>query len=459
MSSLLSWDDYEEDPNPNVAKAAKAVKEIDTTEVMAELEKTLAPKNIEPLNVGSMEYRPDLKLPEGKEVVVQQRTQFVNFPDGNEILKRAQDAIHNMDGELQHGGRLKADDKKLLNSATDLNQLVPFKYDWAWMGYLESCNAHWMPPEIPLEKDKAELEERKVKPGEPPTGKEPFVIGANHRKMVCDLLVNHYYIKLAVPNQTWLNLYRMVENPEGRQYLLRQTFEGTIADHSMAYVQECLGIMTQQLDGMALVRHLHLLEDSYKERHLLLKEFLPTMLGTTGTTVGEDNLREFIIEMAILYGVANWISFIRPIYHVIKLERQTGKLQGITKLADLMLRDLVHHQQLFKQIFETALFENPEVVDQKFRNELVHRLKKLGDVENDLSSVFSVDEHDYKDLAWLIKYNMSSILTMVGIHTSGNDPIPSPFMEWFMGNLKNHEIKIHGGASTVTGQNGGALSW
>ena len=38
-NSLLSWDDLEEDENPNVAAAAKAVKEIDTSEVIAEVDK------------------------------------------------------------------------------------------------------------------------------------------------------------------------------------------------------------------------------------------------------------------------------------------------------------------------------------------------------------------------------------------------------------------------------------
>lgn len=30
-------------------------------------------------------------------------------------------------------------DKQMINARADLNQLVPFKYDWAWQKYLDGC--------------------------------------------------------------------------------------------------------------------------------------------------------------------------------------------------------------------------------------------------------------------------------------------------------------------------------
>eukprot|EP01041_Mallomonas_annulata_P014478 gene14478-30823_t len=35
--------------------------------------------------------------------------------------------------------RIRADDKRIINGQTDVNQLVPFKYKWAWEKYLASC--------------------------------------------------------------------------------------------------------------------------------------------------------------------------------------------------------------------------------------------------------------------------------------------------------------------------------
>jgi len=43
--------------------------------------------------------------------------------------------------------RVNADDKRIINGQTDVNQLVPFKYKWAWDKYLAGCANHWMPQE------------------------------------------------------------------------------------------------------------------------------------------------------------------------------------------------------------------------------------------------------------------------------------------------------------------------
>ena len=49
--------------------------------------------------------------------------------------------------------RIRVDDKKIINCRADLNQLVPFKYEWAWEKYLAACNNHWMPQEINMSAD------------------------------------------------------------------------------------------------------------------------------------------------------------------------------------------------------------------------------------------------------------------------------------------------------------------
>ena len=38
-----------------------------------------------------------------------------------------------LNAELEMGAaRIQVDDKRMINCKADLNQLVPFKYDWAW---------------------------------------------------------------------------------------------------------------------------------------------------------------------------------------------------------------------------------------------------------------------------------------------------------------------------------------
>jgi ribonucleoside-diphosphate reductase beta chain len=49
--------------------------------------------------------------------------------------------------------RIRVDDKQIINCRADLNQLVPFKYTWAWDKYLMACSNHWMPQEINMSAD------------------------------------------------------------------------------------------------------------------------------------------------------------------------------------------------------------------------------------------------------------------------------------------------------------------
>src|SRR5690606_26377416 len=49
--------------------------------------------------------------------------------------------------------RVNVADKRIINGQTDVNQLVPFKYKWAWDKYLAGCANHWMPQEINMQRD------------------------------------------------------------------------------------------------------------------------------------------------------------------------------------------------------------------------------------------------------------------------------------------------------------------
>ena len=43
-----------------------------------------------------------------------------------------------------------ADDKRVINGQTDINQLAPFKYPWAWKYFLNANKNHWTPLDLSL---------------------------------------------------------------------------------------------------------------------------------------------------------------------------------------------------------------------------------------------------------------------------------------------------------------------
>ena len=126
-------------------------------------------------------------------------------------------------------GRVNAVDKRIINGKTDVNQLVPFKYKWAWDKYLAGCANHWMPQEINMQRD-IEL------------WKNPNGLTEDERRLVKRNLGFFVTADSLAANNIVLGTYRHITAPECRQYLLRQAFEEAIHTHAYQYIVESLGL-------------------------------------------------------------------------------------------------------------------------------------------------------------------------------------------------------------------------
>src|SRR5215468_5932917 len=82
---------------------------------------------------------------------------FENIERGILSPVLSQEPVHDLDVEkqaMQNGfRRVRLEDKRVINAASDVNQLVPFKYRWAWDKYLAACANHWMPQEVNMQRD------------------------------------------------------------------------------------------------------------------------------------------------------------------------------------------------------------------------------------------------------------------------------------------------------------------
>ena len=123
---MLNWDEYgkEENPTPPVTAEVK-------TETASQSEELQPPKK----EVVQPEERPtsveNSNIGEGSRAAAARKA--VNEIDevaGNEEL----------DEMMANAGRVQVDQKMMINCKADLNQLVPFKYDWAWQKYLDGLS-------------------------------------------------------------------------------------------------------------------------------------------------------------------------------------------------------------------------------------------------------------------------------------------------------------------------------
>src|SRR5690606_15790601 len=127
-----------------------------------------------------------------------------------ELARAAAEAVANMDvapglEELEMGAaRLQVDDKRMINCRADLNQLVPFKYDWAWQKYLDGCANHWMPQEVNMTADIS-------------LWRSQNGLSEDERRIVMRSLGYFSTADSLVANNLVLAIYRHITNPECRQ--------------------------------------------------------------------------------------------------------------------------------------------------------------------------------------------------------------------------------------------------
>src|SRR6202012_5161968 len=105
--------------------------------------------------------------------------------------------------------RVNVADKRIINGQTDVNQLVPFKYKWAWEKYLAGCANHWMPQEVNMSRDIA-------------LWKDPNGLSDDERRIVKRNLGFFVTADSLAANNIVLGTYRHITAPECRQFLLRQ---------------------------------------------------------------------------------------------------------------------------------------------------------------------------------------------------------------------------------------------
>jgi len=102
--------------------------------------------------------------------------------------------------------RVNAADKRIINGQTDVNQLVPFKYKWAWEKYLATCANHWMPQEVNMSRDIA-------------LWKDPNGLTEDERRIIKRNLGFFVTADSLAANNIVLGTYRHITAPECRQFL------------------------------------------------------------------------------------------------------------------------------------------------------------------------------------------------------------------------------------------------
>ena len=314
---MLSWDEFETEAKPEVAapiveaefKAANEQPEA-TTAASDEIEST------------SETFIAD----EDALLRAQKALEALNISEGLEELEGT-------------ATRVTVDDKAMINCRADLNQLVPFKYDWAWQKYLDGCANHWMPQEVNMNADIA-------------LWKNPNGLTPDERLIVKRNLGFFSTADSLVANNLVLAVYRLVTNPECRQYILRQAFEEAIHTHAYQYCIESLSMDEGEIFNMY-----HEVPSVAKKASWGLKytRELSDPSFTTGTKEKDQALLKNLIAF---YCCLEGIFFYCGFTQILSMGRR-NKMTGTSEQFQYILRDESMHLNFGIDMINQIKFENP----------------------------------------------------------------------------------------------------
>lgn len=336
--------------------------------------------------------------------------------------------------------RVNAADKRVLNGTTDVNQLVPFKYKWAWEKYLAGCANHWMPQEVNMSRDIA-------------LWKDPNGLTEDERRIVLRNLGFFTTADSLAANNIVLGTYRHITAPECRQYLLRQAFEEAIHTHAYQYIVESLG-----LDEGEVFNAYHEV-DSIRAKDEFLIPFIDTLTNPefrTGTLENDQKLLKSLIVFACLMeGLFFYVGFVQ----ILALGRQ-NKMTGAAEQYQYILRDESMHTNFGIDLINTIKLENPQLWTPEFRADLKTLFARAVELEYRYAEdtmprgVLGLNASMFKSYLRFIANRRATQIGLDALYPNEENPFP-----WMSEMLDLKKERNFFETRVIEYQTGGTLSW
>ena len=342
--------------------------------------------------------------------------------------------------QLSVSGRVNASDKRMINGQTDVNQLVPFKYHWAWDKYLAGCANHWMPQEVSMSRDIAQW-------------KDITALTEDERLIVKRNLGFFTTADSLAANNIVLGTYRHITAPECRQYLLRQGFEEAIHTHAYQYIVESLGLDESEIFNA------YQEVPSIKAKDDFLIPFINTLTDPsfkTGTPESDQQLlRSLIVFACIMEGLFFYVGFVQ----ILALGRQ-NKMPGAAEQYQYILRDESMHCNFGIDVINTIKLENPHLWTAQFRDEIKTLMQHAVELEYQYAEatmprgVLGLNATMFKEYLRFIANRRCQQIGLDVMYTGANNPFP-----WMSEMMDLKKEKNFFETRVTEYQTGGALSW
>ncbi len=336
--------------------------------------------------------------------------------------------------------RVDVSEKKMINSRADVNQLVPFKYDWAWQKYLDGSANHWMPQEINMTADVALWKDRNG-------------LTEDERRIVMRNLGFFSTADSLVANNIVLSVYKHITNPECRQYLLRQALEEAIHTHAYQYVIESLGMDEGEIFNM------------YKEIPSVAKKaawalpFTKSLADQSFETGTEENDKILLRNLIAFYCVLEGIFFYCGFTQILSMGNR-NKMTGTAEQFQYILRDESMHVNFGIDMINQIKLENPHLWDEEMQKEAETMILQGTQLEIEYAEDTmpkGILGMNSEMMAEYLRFIANRRLTQIGLEEAfPNASNPFPWMSEIM-DLRKEKNFFE--TRVIEYQTGGALNW
>ena len=236
-----------------------------------------------------------------------------------------------------------ADDKRVINGMTDINQLAPFKYPWAWEYFLNANKNHWTPLDINMAQDvhdyhhKLTLEERHV-----------------YENVLSYLTTSDI---LAMRN-IGLAVMEKMSAPELQIYQARQVYEESLHTWTYQHCIETIGLN----QGEIYNRYRVVPEINGKIQ--IANRRLNSVMRSDIDLRDRDELENFVMSYIFFAGIFEGCWFYNGFSPIFALQRR-GLMKGTAEQLQYIMRDEVLHASFGIRVAKQIILEEKVTLDPK----------------------------------------------------------------------------------------------
>ena len=397
---MLSWDDFNTEETQKTPLAEPAKAQVATQQSAVVQKDTEISVKAPPVSTGSIDD-------------VSEALNNLDIEKGLEELEGA-------------SSRVDVDQKQMINCRADVNQLVPFKYDWAWQKYLDGSANHWMPQEINMTADVA-------------LWKDPNGLTEDERRIVMRNLGFFSTADSLVANNIVLSVYRHITNPECRQYLLRQALEEAIHTHAYQYVIESLGMDEGEIFNM------------YKEIPSVARKaawalpFTESLADQNFKTGSLEDDKTLLRNLIAFYCVLEGIFFYCGFTQILSMGNR-NKMTGTAEQFQYILRDESMHVNFGIDMINQIKLENPQLWDEAMQTEARNMILQGTQLEIEYAhdtmpgGILGMNAESMSDY---LKFIANRRLTQIGLEEEfPNATNPFPWMSEIMDSVSYTHLTL-----------------